>query len=358
MSNIKFKKSLMAVAAGVALAGAGMTAANAESLLFPYFSTQGGASSYLLLSSGTGTAFSSSLPGTVVNAGKPGQRVTGGNIHYVCNVFPSGTALSGGVSTCTHIDAYGSMTQNDTIFQEVSSLLTPTPFADNSVPALLPELNAGVVQGFMVVTDAATPATAAGANTLKGQMIVADPTSGSLFAYNGIASASTTEGDFSGITDANFALQAYPQGVSGGASFNSKWYALAVGNMNANIVAGSNWTSTKGTGSSAVTATGQVTSAYDNDENNLYSGATPTVSLGCAATYKISDLLPTGNTNAAAFAASGGQMKLAFTTAGSNASGVVLTKIDAVQLGSGVNWTATGAVLFTAENPYNANALN
>jgi hypothetical protein len=358
MSNIKFKKSLMAVAAGVALAGAGMTAANANSLLFPYFSTQGGASSYLLLRSNNAIVVPATPP-TVIGAGASGQQVTAnGNVHYVWNIF-NGSLTAGGAKTCTHIDAYGWMSKNDVMFQEVS-----TPVAgitDSSVPALLPPLGAtGPVQGFLVVSDVTTAntpgATTAGVAagtlasgstattpTLLGQMIVADPVSGSLFSYSGIlgnnfaAATDTLEGDFSNLTGTNFGLSWFPQANAAVAKFSTTYYALAVGNMNANIIAQTSW---------ATTDTGLASAPYNNDEILPYSGTAP-VTLGCAASYPVASLM-----NAAQYTKTGltgGQLDLKFTNGGAG-TGVVLTKIDAVQLGTGVNWTATGAVLFTAEN--------
>ena len=365
MSNIKFKKSLMAVATGVALAGAGMTAANANSLLFPYFSTQGQASSYLLLRSGAITVPTGT---TVVGAGTSYQRVTGGNIHYVWNVFPANTALSGGALACTHVDAYGLMTQHDTMFQELSNP-TGVTFTDGSTPAFLPPQGTGPVQGFMIVSDIVTPAvgssTAVGTpgvtgavGTLNGQMIVADPTSGSLYAYNGIAGADTAEGNFSNIVAKDFNLAWYPQGVTNGGAFSTKWYALAVGAEGDAIAQQANWASnyldTAGVISypSANLVTAAVSNVYDNNENPVYSGTPPSLTLGCATTFTPASLLTT--TNAGLLGPTGGQMDLSFTVpAASAASGVVVTKIDAVQLGTGVNWTQGGAVLFTQEN--NAN---
>lgn len=369
MNKITFKKSLMAVAAGAALATVGMSAANANSLLFPYFATQGGASSYLILR--TNNALTPVKIGTVVNAGQSGQQVqpnaavagSGGNIHYVWNIFQGGLTSAGGAKTCQHIDAYGWMSPNDVAFQEISQPVSG--ITDSSVPALLPQLGAGVVQGFLVVsnvTAANVPGTttaglAAGAAasgstattpTLEGQMIVADPTTGSLFAYNGIvgnntAAGSTAEGDFSNITATNFGLSWYPQSNAGVASFNTSYYALAVGNMSAAITGQTNWTTT---------TSGLVSSPYNNDEVLPYSGTTP-VTMGCAASFPLSGMM-----NAAQYAVvgkSGGQADLKFTVAG-GASGVVLTKIDAVQLGKGVNWTPGGAVLFTQENNLNNTA--
>lgn len=363
MNKITFKKSLMAVAAGAALATVGMSAANANSLLFPYFATQGGASSYLILRSNN--ALTPVQLGRVVNPGQSGQQVAaGGNIHYVWNIFQGGLTSSGGAKTCQHIDAYGWMSPNDVSFQEISQPISG--ITDSSVPALLPQLGAGVVQGFLVVSDvtsANTPgqttsgvafgAAASGSTattpTLEGQMIVADPTTGSLFSYNGIVgnnvgNNSSAEGDFSNITATNFGLSWYPQANAGVSNFNTSYYALAVGNMRAAIMGQTNW---------STTTNGLVSSPYNNDEVLPYSGTTP-VALGCAATYPLSSMM-----NAAQYSVvgqSGGQADLEFSTGG-GATGVVLTKIDAVQLGKGLNWTPNGAVLFTQENNLN-NAAN
>jgi hypothetical protein len=342
MNNVNFKKRFAAIGAGVALAaGAAVaTSANANTLLFPYFATQGGASSYLLLRS-NGNILNASAP-TVVNAGKPGQRVTSnGNLHYVWNIFQQ----NGNSLTCQHNDAFGWMTPNDVILQEVSSPI----FTDNSVPALLPNLPTGGsptftkgVAGFLTVADvttanvAGTTTTGAGGvagTTLQGQMAVFDPAMGVYYTYNGIADnnvgGGTTgnEGDFSNIASNSFGLAWYPQGT-----VQTAYYAVAVGDMSTAIKNQANW---------AGVAEGLASAPYNNDENQPYSGTVPWT-VSCASAMPLQGLMTAANYSQVA--STGGQLNLNFTL-GTGVDGVVLTKLDVVP--------SEGKMFFTTENNMN-----
>lgn len=307
--NKQIKKSLMAVAVGAALAS-GITAANAASLLFPYWSTQNGTTSILSLS--TGTVAAPAL-GTL------------GNIHYVWNYG----------SSCTHFDNYGTMTSNDLLQQFVSQPAgTPALFGDKSTPAYFPQL-AGGSYGFLVVSDdAGSPATATGAaGTLRGQMIVASAAAGIVTAYNGLENGNTTEGDFSNLNATAYRLSWYPQSVAG-----TSWYAVATGNMNAAIIAGTNWN-----GAATYTNNGQV---YGRDED-AYSGSM-TGQFTCSASMTPESFM---NSAQIASATNGGLVNVTFApgtttagvfTAGAPGVGVVLTKLETTTALGGTNTFVTG----------------
>jgi len=297
--NKQIKKSLMAVAVGAALASAGVTAANAASLLFPYWSTQNGTTSILSLSTGTLT--------------------NGSALHYVWNYGPS----------CTHFDNYGSMTSNDLLQQFVSQPAgTPALFGDKSTPAYFPQLNGGSF-GFLVVSDTGStdPVGKAGttnpAGSLRGQMIVASAAAGIVTAYNGLEAGSTNEGDFSNLNATAYRLSWYPQSVAG-----TSWFAVATGNMGTAIGAGSNWT-----GSASYTNNGQV---YGRDED-AYSGSM-TGSFTCSASLNPASFM---NSAQIASVTNGGLVNVNFTPT-NGASGVVLTKLETTTALGGSNTFVTG----------------
>lgn len=219
MNNRNFKKTLVAIAAGTALTGLGMAAANAESLLFPYWSNQPGTTSVLSLAAG------SNLPPNAVS-GKWEN-----NIHYVWNYGPS----------CTHFDNYGSLTQNDLIQQFVSQPAgTPALFGDKSGPAYFPPaVPATEAYGFLVVTDNfGIPPAAGPVGSLRGQMVIASASPAIVTAYSGIPQpAGGPEGDFSALNATQYRLSWYPQSVVN----PTAWFGLVTGNMAPNIVAGTNW---------------------------------------------------------------------------------------------------------------------
>ncbi len=294
--NKQIKKSLMAVAVGAALASAGITAANAASLLFPYWSTQNGTTSILSLSTGAVLG-------------------TKNNIHYVWNYG----------SSCTHFDNYASMSANDLLQQFVSQPAgTPALFGDKSAPAYFPQL-AGGSYGFLVVADDnGAPTTLTGvAGTLRGQMIIASAAAGIVTAYNGLEGANTTEGDFSNLNATAYRLSWYPQSVAG-----TSWYAVATGNMNPAIVAGSNWN-----GSATYTNNGQV---YGRDED-AYSGSM-TGKFTCAAS-----MTPQSFMNSAQIASvnNGGLVNVNFTPA-TGTTGVLMTKLETTTALGGANTFVTG----------------
>jgi hypothetical protein len=300
--NKQIKKSLMAVAVGAALASAGITAANAASLLFPYWSTQNGTTSILSLSTGTVVA---PAAGTL------------GNIHYVWNYGKD----------CTHFDNYGTMTSNDLLQQFVSQPAgTPALFGDKSKPNYFPQLQGGSYGFLVVADDAGSPASPTGAaGTLRGQMIVASAAAGIVTAYNGIESASTStiEGDFSNLNATAYRLSWYPQSVAG-----TSWYAVATGNMNAAIVAGANWN-----GAATYTNNGQV---YGRDED-AYSGSM-TGKFTCSASMTPESFM---NSAQIASATNGGLVNVNFTPA-TGTTGVLMTKLETTTALGGANTFVTG----------------
>jgi len=296
-----FQKTLIAAAAGAALMSAVGTA-NANSLLFPYFTTATGAQSVLSLSNTAGVS---------------------SNLHYVYNY---GTA-------CTHFDATGSLTSNDILSHSIAQ---PAGFnttgvatagvagaggfgkvvgTDTSVPVYFPLANQ---TGFLVVTATSGPSTASG---LQGSMAVVDPASGLVVSYAGISNGLVTsvgvnEGNFANITDVNFALATMPAAL-----VTTSWYGVVAGDMNAAITAGADWTA-----KATFTNNGNV---YNNDEFAI--SGTVTKAITCAGTILSSDLM-TG-AQAAAVGTNGGLVKATAsltTGAVSSASGVVMMKMQTV----------------------------
>lgn len=291
-----FKKTLLAAAAGAALMSTVGTA-DAASLLFPYFTTSTGAQSVL------------SLANTAVNTQ---------SLHYVYNYG----------ATCTHYDAYGTLTSNDILSHSIAS---PTAggfgkvvSTDTSTPVYFPLAN---TNGFLVVSSVTAGNTA---TSLNGSMAIVDPSSGLVVSYAGISNglvttpintAGANEGNFISITDVNFALTSMPS-----AAVSTSWYAVVVGDMNAAIAAGANWT-----GTATFTNNGNV---YNNDEV-AYSG-TVTKAITCSGPILSTDLMTAAQ--AAAVGTNGGLVKATAalaTGAVSSASGVVMMKMQTVQAAVG-----------------------
>jgi len=295
-----FQKTLIAAAAGAALMSAVGTA-NANSLLFPYFTTATGAQSVLSLSNTSGVTTA---------------------LHYVYNYG----------SACTHFDASGSLTNNDILSHSVAQ---PAGFnttgvatagvvgaggfgkvvgTDTSTPVYFPLANQ---TGFLVVT-----ATTAGTTTgLQGSMAVVDPASGLVVSYAGlnngtVTAVATNEGNFTSYADVNFALATMPAAL-----VTTSWYGVVTGDMNAAIVAGADWTA-----KATFTNNGFV---YNNDEFAI--SGTVTKAITCAGSILSTDLM-TG-AQAAAVGTNGGLVKATATLASgavSSASGVVMMKMQTV----------------------------
>ncbi|QTN26110.1 hypothetical protein HZ993_12175 [Rhodoferax sp. AJA081-3] len=300
-----FQKTLIAAAAGAALMSAVGTA-NANSLLFPYFTTATGAQSVLSLSNTSA--------------------VTQG-LHYVYNY---GTA-------CTHFDANGSLTANDILshsvaqpagFSTTGAVRAGAPGAggfgkvvstDTSTPVYFPLANQ---QGFLVVSTTTANTT----QGLQGSMAIVDPATGLVVSYAGISNGlntalNTNEGNFTNLTDVNFALSTMPSAL-----VTTSWYAVVVGDMQAVITAGADWR-----GAATFTNNGFV---YNNDE--FATSGTVTKTVTCAGTVLSTDLM-TG-AQAAAVGTNGGLIRTTASLASgatSSASGVVMMKMQTVQAAVG-----------------------
>ena len=285
-----FQKTLLAAAAGAALMSAVGTA-NANSLLFPYFTTATGAQSVLSLTNTTGNTQA---------------------LHYVYNYG----------SACTHYDASGSMTQNDILTHSIAATTAggfgKAVSTDTSTPVYFPLANE---TGFLVVTS-----TSAGSNAqgIQGSMAIVDPASGLVVSYAGISNGLATavaagnEGNFTSIADVNFALATLPSAL-----VTTSWYAVITGEMSANIIAGTDWA-----GQAIFTNNGNV---YNNDEV-AFSG-TVTKTIKCSGSIAASDLM-TG-AQAAAVGTNGGLVKATAGTLTASASGAVLMKMQTVLAATG-----------------------
>ncbi len=286
-----FQKTLIAAAAGVALMSVAGTA-SANSLLFPYFTTVSGAQSVLTLTASSTVGAAESL-------------------HYVYNYG----------SACTHYDASGSMTPNDTLSHSIAATTAggfgKVVSSDTSTPVYFPLSGQ---TGFLVVSNRTT----AGGDAIQGSMAIVDPASGLVVSYAGINNFQDTngagniqEGNFAATTDLDFALSFMPS-----AMVTTSWYTVAAGNMNTAITTGADW---KG----VLTLSNQG-NIYNNDEV-AYSG-TVTKAVTCAGSVVASDLMTSAQ--AAAVGTNGGVIK-AKATATASATGGVLMKMQTVQAAVG-----------------------
>ena len=280
-----FQKSLIAASVGAVMFAAVGTA-SANSLLFPYFTTNSGAQSVLSLSN-TGTA-----PATQT-------------LHYVYNYGP----------TCVHFDANGSLTANDILSHSIASPAAggfgKVVGSDTSVPVYMPLANQ---TGFLVVSSKST----ASVDALRGSMAIVDPATGLVVSYPGIDNALATnaaanEGNYAAITDVNFPLTVLPAGI-----VSTSWFAVVVGDMSSNIAAGSDWT-----GKGTFTNNGLI---WNNDEA-AFSG-TQTKAVTCQGTVLPTDLATAAQ--AAAVGSNGGLVKATLGTLLNGATGVIMTKIQTV----------------------------
>jgi len=300
-----FQKTLIAAAAGVALMSAVGTA-NANSLLFPYFTTTTGAQSVLTLS----------------NAGVSVAAATQ-NLHYVYNY---GTA-------CVHYDANGSMTANDVLSHSIAATTAggfgKTASTDTSTPVYFPL--AGQT-GFLVVSSTTTAST----DALRGSMAIVDPSTGLSVSYEGVdnvlATNGASEGDYSAITDSTFRLNSLPS-----AAVTTSFFGVVVGNMNAAIAAGANW-------GPKATFTTTGTGVWNNDEV-LFSGVT-TKAITCAGSFAATDLMTTAQQ--AAVGTNGSLVKATSTYTGAVApalgtgTGVVVVEVQTVQAAVGAPFAGKG----------------
>ncbi len=290
-----FQKTLIAAAAGVALMSAVGTA-NANSLLFPYFTTKTGAQTVLSL-------YSQDANDTV-------------GVHYVYNY---GTA-------CTHFDAYGKLTAHDILSHSVAATTVggfgKAVSSDTSTPVYFPLADQ---VGFLIVSSRDSALT----DSIQGSAAIVDPSSGLVVSYAGISNgvatngpgaAGVNEGNFNAITDVNFPLTYLPTAL-----VTTSWYGVVTGDNRPSILAGSNWG-----GTYTISNNGNV---YNNDEV-AYSG-TATKSITCAGSILATDLGTTAQN--AALGTNGGVIRAtgAVGAAATQSSGVVLLKLQAVQAAVG-----------------------
>ena len=289
-----FQKTLIAAAAGVALMSAAGTA-SANSLLFPYFKVGAGVQSVISLSNAGTTSVTEA-------------------IHYSYGV---------GVGACVHYDTWGKLTANDIISHSVAAPAIGGagifPSTDTSIPGYLSQ-NAS--EGFVIVSNVGSTST----NALRGSMAVIEAPTGLFLSYAGIdnmmntassgpvaafgkystiSQASANEGDFSvgtlnlaGQGPANAALN-FQMTWLPPALVATKWWALAIGNMNAFT------TGVDQAWKGSFTMTNAMNNVWDNDEN-FVSGTQP-LTASCMGSFGSADLQTDGQK--AAFVADPVMMK-------------------------------------------------
>ena len=300
-----FQKSLIAASVGAVMMAAVGTA-SANSLLFPYFTTAGGAVSVLSISSNP-------------NAAAPVE-----NLHYVYNYG----------ANCTHFDGPGKVTANDLLQHSILrpaeggfGKVVPT---DGSTPFYLPLKDTG----FLVVSNTTSPQAASpllnsvSGDVIQGEMAIVDPTSGLIASYPGVSNLLSTnvagnEGNFAGGGfDLSPLSRAYNLNLYPTSLVTTSWYGVVSGDMNDAIVNNRDWTAR-----ADLTNNGVV---YDNDEMP-FSG-TKTKRLQCAGTVVPSDLM--NSAQEASVGPKGGLIHASadLTILGANpadvASGVIMTKLQ------------------------------
>lgn len=310
MKKMNMKKVAMAVGTALVL-GAGVQAAQADSLLFPYYKVGGGVYSFV------------SLMNTNAATVTP---------HYIWNYKADATNRT---AACVHEDAYGKLTSMDLIQHTVqdpslSTINLMTQFGDTSTAAY--SLTNGV-QGFMIV-DSGT----AVESDFVGQMIVVDTTNGTVAAYKGYNNIANPGSVAGGAGEGNFNSAFTSQ-----TSYDMTWYPTSV--------MATTWFATvTGTGMNAVTGwAGAGTFANGNALGNVWnrdegtrSGTTSTP-ITCFAQLTRDNLMSAAqvtHTN------NGGYTWQVFTpTVATGATGVLMSKLEATtQLG--------GKAAISAENAF------
>ncbi len=132
------------------------------------------------------------------------------------------------------------------------------------------------MKGFLVVSTKTNP----GAR-ISGEMVIADPATGTLATYAGISNNHTDttglfEGDFSNIADQKYDLSFFSDQTT-----NTSWYAVVVGDMSAHIATGRDWDGSQILSNNAF--------VYNN-EGFMFSG-TKMKTITCADTVNKSDLM-------------------------------------------------------------------
>jgi len=295
-----FQKTLIAASVGAVMAVASLSA-QADSVLFPYYSVGAGKFSFLSLTN---------------------KHTASVATHYVWNwktPAADGTAAISG--SCTHEDASGSLTSMDLIQHTVESptLATgnltnlQTLFGDTSTPAY--SLTAPAV-GFLAVHGST-----GAEGSLIGQMIVVDVAGGTVAAYRGLQNAaSTAEGDFSAAALAKTAFTPtwYPTTETG-----SKLGAGGIDTTWVAVVLGSGMHLTTWAGAATFTNSDAANNVYDRDEVPR-SGALP-ATVTCFGTMKRSAFMSAAQ---ATHTVNGGVTTLAAGTFTGNATGAILTKVE------------------------------
>lgn len=299
MNKMNMKKVVMAVGTAMVL-GAGVQAAQADSLLFPYYKVGAGVYSFV------------SLMNTNAATVTP---------HYIWNYKADATNRT---SACIHEDAYGKLTSMDLIQHTVqdpslSTLNLQTQFGDTSTPAY--SLTNGV-QGFMIV-DSNT----AVESDFVGQMIVIDTSNGTVASYKGFnnvavpgsAAGGAGEGNFSSIftSQTSYDMTWYPTSVVA-----TTWFATVTG-TGMNVTTGWNGAGTFTNGN----ALGNV---WNRDEGTRSGNqATP---ITCFAQLDRSNLMSAAQVT---HTTNGGYTWQVFTpNVATTATGVLVTKLEATtQLG-------------------------
>jgi len=243
------KKMTLAAAVSLGLA-LGASQVQADSLLFPYYQSGGGAYTFLSLNT-----------------------IPGSDVHYIWNYDD----LTTDPVECQHYDRRGTLTTFDLMQQTVglpanTGVDLPALFGDASVPQYLPLPSS---RGFMIVSNT-VPGTVTPwpESTFFGQAIVADLVNGAVTGYKGLNNPMLAD-----LNPAN----GIPDGLEPG-NWNSIFTSKFLFNMTwypTNVVTTSWWVLVTGIGmdnpanwTGEVTLTDLLGGVFDRDEQFL-SGILP-----------------------------------------------------------------------------------
>lgn len=286
---MKKKSLVVAIGAGMMVGMASM--AQADSILFPYFKSGGGAFSLVTMFNAAGTG------------GFPIDWAPSTNslLHYTWMYRNQGANGTLGTGACAHSDLWGTMTQMDLVLQEVTNRINaPSLLGDKSNVKYL-QYTANPSEGFMIVSNHDAADVGQNEDTLFGSMMIVDTTTADDFtwSYNALNNPAVHtkafDGDFSSAWTSytSFDMTWYPT-----AYVDTKWRMTVTGS---NMLVGpyAEW----GTLVNGFSLGGGYGLVWNNDEVPMSGGATGSVT--CMGDVALSALLDPAQTT---HAANGGYM--------------------------------------------------
>ena len=287
-----FQKTLLAAAAGMALAAAGVAHAD-DNLLFPYISSVSGGYTFLSITA-------------------DGNAAVAGGSHYYYMTKLAGAAAT---SACEHFDGVGANTENDLFQFEMSKQVDLITVTGDTTSTPLTMASTGK-EGFLMVV-ANTPNVA---SRMTGEATLVSIGSGLMYTYNGITAPSAAGNpDYgsaaTGLQQTNRIFQWYAD-----PAVATSFYVANVGTVT-NMKLGTLASTFKSVSNKTVVGD---EGAFDNNEK-LWSGAVAKT-ITCFGSAKPSDLL---GSDTYAKVKNGGYMEVANVFAGST-TGWAVSKVQKI----------------------------